>query len=162
MCYSEIVSRWKIIPTNAIFTDVPSCPGVYAIYKGNELVYVGQTSNLRKRLTTHRCSARGGNTRRLTAIDCLGTTALWFKVRPCDHRFGEWLSLEYRLLRRLRPKLNRTVDVGAEESSHSLTTTRCKVVQADVPLDNEQKCVMTDTENTISDVVLDYDKWVAA
>ncbi len=71
-------------------------PGVYAIYHDNELVYIGQSEVLRQRLIHH------------DKLSDLTPHLVKAKVRVCSRRSGEWLSLEFKLIRRLKPRLNRT------------------------------------------------------
>lgn len=86
-----MASAWKVTPFSHL-ACLPNTPAVYAIYHGDELVYIGQTAHLRERL---RCHRRDG-------LLCDGAR---LKVRQCRRR-GEWLMREYRLIERLQPRLN--------------------------------------------------------
>lgn len=66
--------------------------GVYALYLGKELVYVGHTGSFYVRLTTHR---------RRIPFDAV-------KVAPMTDK-RERQALERKLLFRLRPRYNRTL-----------------------------------------------------
>lgn len=80
---------------------VPVCPACYAIYVDDELAYVGQTSDLRKRLLSHGLWVPRGE----DFVFKWGGTRIEVKARLPD-RFGDWVMREARLLRRLKPRLN--------------------------------------------------------
>ncbi len=63
-------------------------PGVYAMYRGGKLVYIGMNVNVLQRLRQH-CHTWEG-----------------LKVRYCDQRIVTWPKIEARLIRRLRPPRN--------------------------------------------------------
>jgi hypothetical protein len=86
---------------------LPQLPAVYAIYFDGELVYIGQTSNLRGRFKSH--NVRHGYARNFhTPWGSLpGTAAITAKAKP-SRRYGDWAMIELRLIRRLRPRLNGT------------------------------------------------------
>ncbi len=74
-------------------------PGVYAIYADGKLAYIGKSVNVRKRLCEH--GIRGNKGR------CLfGTFEIGLKVKY-SKRYGDWAMWELRLLRRLKPSLNK-------------------------------------------------------
>ena len=85
---------------------LPQLPAVYAIYLDKELVYIGQTTNLRKRFRNYRLRWGYGN----------GLLTPWYKMTVrCDDvsvkarfatRYGDWAMREQRLIRRLQPKFN--------------------------------------------------------
>jgi len=84
--------------TKATRGSIPNMPGCYAIYRGRTLVYIGSTQNLNARLENHwRDSKRWGVT---------PNTPLTIKVRV-SRKAGDWLMIEYRLIKRLRPEVNR-------------------------------------------------------
>jgi hypothetical protein len=70
-------------------------PGVYALYVHGRLLYIGSSRNLKTRLTGdhHHVSLFPVEDRML-------------KVRYCRPRSFDWLSLEARLIYRLRPARN--------------------------------------------------------
>src|ERR1035441_5611701 len=79
---------------------VPESPGVYAIYSGASVIYIGQSVNMRHRLSDHYRemlseSASRFDNYRLKSV----------KFRPCK-KLEEWLSLELKLIHRLSPALN--------------------------------------------------------
>jgi excinuclease UvrABC nuclease subunit len=87
--------------------DIPPAPGVYAFVRAGRVVYVGQSTNLRKRLASYAYRWSEGRWRIDPRIDgCV------VKVSR-SRRYGDWLMREARLIRRLRPKYN----VAGKESA---------------------------------------------
>lgn len=93
------MSRWVTLQKPWI---VPSKPGVYAVYGDGELIYIGQSSDLRERLRRHNIRPSYGR----------GTHSPWgdfdsmhVKVRV-GGKFGEWAMVEIRLIHRIRPRFN--------------------------------------------------------
>jgi excinuclease UvrABC nuclease subunit len=79
--------------------DVPYVPGVYVVYGKNRRVqYVGSSVNLHLRLYAHKQSHSSVG-KLVNDRNCP------VKYRPCV-RFGDWLMVELRLIKRLRPPLN--------------------------------------------------------
>lgn len=99
------MSRWTTYNYDLI-SKVPNKSGVYVIFYGEEAVYVGQSENLRKRLRYH--EYLGPSVREGSIV----------KVRLCP-KLGEWRMIEFRLLRRLRPRLNRKHVVGAGKDKYT-------------------------------------------
>lgn len=102
--------RWVMFDPIGGF-DMPSAPAVYAVYFGPELVYIGQTSDLRARFSQHKFSrGPGGDTHTpWGALD----TAIQVKVKAkISRRYGDWAMIELRLLRKLRPRLNSQFSIG--------------------------------------------------
>jgi len=89
---------------------LPASGGCYAISFGGQLMYIGQTYNLRQRLRSHRIAWRYITVPRSELI----VTSRWgifptpagVKVR-FSRRYGDSLMYEARLIRRLCPVLNR-------------------------------------------------------
>lgn len=94
--YSELEGtpfrRWHVLKIDCHLPNAPCC---YALYVFGELIYIGSTDNIRKRMSGHRSDH-----------------SEWFgfpvvlKVR-FPKRFGEWAMTEIRLIRRLKPRLNK-------------------------------------------------------
>lgn len=87
------------------FDQLPAAPGVYAVYANDKLVYIGSAGNIKVRLRSHEFTKRrhgGYHWRRGYA------KKLRLKCRE-ERVFGEALMAEARLIRRLRPPLNRRV-----------------------------------------------------
>lgn len=84
-------------------------PGCYAIYLDGVLAYIGSSENLYVRLLIHRAKFKLGiPDKRLVPVihTQFGTCSkVAIKVR-LSSRFGEWLMVEARLIRRLKPSGN--------------------------------------------------------
>lgn len=72
--------------------DAPTTPGVYAFYENGKVVYVGSSVNVSRRIRQH-----------LLSYERFRHYAM--KVRP-SRRYGDWLMIELRLIKRLNPLLN--------------------------------------------------------
>ena len=85
---------------------MPAAAGVYAIYIGGELVYVGQSVDVQNRFHGHNL--------RFGYSPCILTpwgeypinTPITVKVK-LSRRRGDWAMWEIRLIHRLRPIFNR-------------------------------------------------------
>ena len=97
-------SAWNRINLASIDHRVPLGPACYAIYADGELVYIGQTHNLRKRLDAHGCVVARYSNSFATAWGIFRGVVV--KYRRID-RHGDWAMHELRLIRRLRPRGNR-------------------------------------------------------
>ena len=80
--YSAVKRRWPALPR---------CPGIYAIYDGASLLYIGSSVDLLKRLRAHGNSGRWPDAARI-------------KFSPMGSR---WVERERRLVARLRPSGNK-------------------------------------------------------
>src|SRR5690242_8942280 len=74
-----------------------SVAGVYAIFQADRLLYIGSSINIRSRIWAHLATAR-----------FIGVKGLSVKYKK-SQRYGDWLMTEARLLKRLRPRLNKVV-----------------------------------------------------
>jgi GIY-YIG catalytic domain len=88
----------------SVHSALPDEPGVYVVYIDGALVYIGSSStSVKTRVHSHGLTVRGyGN-----AITTPWGSAqdLIVKVRSC-RSYGDWLAIEARLIRRLRPPFN--------------------------------------------------------
>lgn len=75
--------------------------GVYAIYFDGDLVYIGSGVNLQGRITAHEWFLRH-------SIDWQTPGRVVIKFRR-SRRYGDWAMIELRLLRRLSPRLNKSM-----------------------------------------------------
>lgn len=98
--YGE-TGRWCRVSAIAEATKSEGC---YALVHHGRVLYLGQTGNIRERLSRHGWK-----------IQELGVSTKWgffegaqIKARA-DRKDGEHLALEWRLLRRLRPEFNSIV-----------------------------------------------------
>ncbi|MGA1478467.1 MAG: exonuclease domain-containing protein [Candidatus Actinomarina sp.] len=81
-------------------TDLPSCAGVY-LFKNNEnYVYIGKSSNLKKRIQSHLSYSRSYKSNKIV----LNSNIL--DVHTCNNEL-EALIIEKRLINLLQPKFNR-------------------------------------------------------
>ena len=98
--------RWTTFdPT--MWLSLPTQPGVYVIYIGGEVVYVGQSANLRNRIQGHKI--RNGYARNIRTPwgefpDDVQVTG----KAKVSRRFGDWAMWELRLIERIRPIFNKT------------------------------------------------------
>lgn len=93
-------SKWvSYDPSVAIFPRKPSC---YVVYLDGALSYVGQTTDLAKRISAHKIKTGYGGT--------FFTKWGEFKSVTIKARFseviGDWAMREIRLIDRLKPSLN--------------------------------------------------------
>lgn len=92
--------------------ELPKEPGCYAFYMDGELVYIGQTQNLRSRLGMH--NVRPGYYGEM--ITPWGTCkSVSLKIKTAI-KYGEWAMRELRLIRRLKPPSNRSGAGGRNRS----------------------------------------------
>ena len=73
------------------------------MYWDGALRYIGSTENLRARIMNHNIRLSYAPSERLTPWGCVEGFSL--KVRP-SRFYGEWATLELRLIRRLKPSAN--------------------------------------------------------
>ncbi len=99
--------NWRTIwPTNRT-PWVPYGPHVYAIYVDGRLIYVGSSADLPNRMCQYAFKATGDGqwscrvrNRRIVAAE------IYLMVKK-SRKYGQWLMDEARLIRRLRPEMNR-------------------------------------------------------
>ena len=95
-------------------TDLPldEVPGVYAIYFLNQIIYIGTSHNLKKRLRHHGFGVpeRFVNDFIRNHERSLGIS---IKMRP-EKVTAKRFELELKLIRRLRPRSNNTDDVQVQ------------------------------------------------
>lgn len=83
--------------------DVAYGPGVYVLYADAQLVYVGMSDRVNVRVGSHMANNAAAPTRALGRV--VGSWTV--KYRP-ERFYGERATLELRLIKRLKPCLNRT------------------------------------------------------
>ncbi len=85
---------------------MPVEPAVYAISIDREIVYVGSTWNLRKRISEHRI--RHGYAKDIITPWGDYPSSVEVVVRASrSRRLGDWVMRELRLIHRLQPRFNR-------------------------------------------------------
>lgn len=80
-----IMTKWQVYNQKK---DLPICCGVYAIYKDENIIYVGVSNNIRKRFSKHEIKDWD-----------------YVKLKPAP-TFGYAHDLEAKLIKKLKPKLN--------------------------------------------------------
>jgi len=125
------MSRWK----SGSFQDLhlhnlpefPVVPGVYVLYLDGVLSYIGSTENLSGRIWTHIRFATYSN----------AIITLWGHFTSCEVKYlptkklGDWLSIEYRLIRRLKPRFNiRHADVPNRPRKKKIAMSRPRIAKA--------------------------------
>lgn len=105
-------SKWKKVEllrlndtTKVDFSSVkiPNSAGCYVVYAHGKPIYVGQTTNLRKRIKSYEFNyARYSNGIHTPWGLC---DDLFLKIRP-SIRYGDWAMIELRLIKRLQPRFN--------------------------------------------------------
>jgi len=93
-------TKWfKYRPMSLTIKPLPGC---YVIYLDGALSYIGQSSNVRKRISNHRLRYGYG----------AGVITPWGQFSDCcikvrySTKYGDWAMRELRLIRKLRPCLN--------------------------------------------------------
>lgn len=93
-------TRWVSFDLgNCIFPRKPAC---YVIYLDGVLSYIGQASDLNKRISSHGIRLGYGNSI-LTKWGSFRSVVV--KARFAD-RMGDWVMREIRLIHRIQPPLN--------------------------------------------------------
>jgi excinuclease UvrABC nuclease subunit len=100
------MSYWQALNVFRNF-DTPAVPGCYVIYFDGVPVYVGQSNNLRSRLSRHNfrhsyaCSVH-------TPWGELPNKVVITAKYKASRRRGDWAMWELRLIHRLKPDFNQT------------------------------------------------------
>lgn len=86
--------------------DLPVVACCYVIYFDGLPLYVGSTNNLRNRFCG-RMSIRNGYAKDIKTPwgDFPNKTKITMKIKPTK-KYGDWLMIEARLIKKLKPKLN--------------------------------------------------------
>lgn len=95
---------WKKVIWNKK-KDFPEISCVYAFYINDELVYIGSTVNLKKRMNGYHFREIGNET--LTPWRRRFGANLKIEVKYKGSKiYGYWLMLEARLIKRIKPRFN--------------------------------------------------------
>lgn len=106
----------KFLKRFQILREVPQTSGVYFVYEGEKLIYIGKASNLRRRLRNHlkgplRVSALRRKIKRYRKIDLeaqitefISRLRFSFKEFQCSEK--ELLEHEASYIERMMPELN--------------------------------------------------------
>lgn len=96
------MSNWQLYDYELDGLRIPAAGGVYAIYGDGELIYIGESDSVKRRLSSHQIRYSYSN----YIITPWGNfQSVKIKVRRCL-RFAEWAMIERRLIRRLKPSGN--------------------------------------------------------
>lgn len=90
---------------SAFYGRIPKAACAYAIYLNGALSYIGSTENLRSRCRQHgidQSPPRYSNVIPTPWGSFLNVVIKYRKYR----QYGDWLAIEARLIRRLRPRFN--------------------------------------------------------
>jgi len=96
--------RWKRAMLPEHEHHIPRKPGCYAAYLDGILVYVGSTQNLHSRILNYAVSVRRQTGLCQTPWGSAQIVGIKFQE---TRKYGDWLMLEARLIRRLRPTANK-------------------------------------------------------
>ena len=105
MKHTAPTGRWTRIDYLESRMKLPTVECCYVVYFGGQLKYIGSTNNLRNGLSGHAFRFSYGK----SFITPWGEFPLPLKVeikfKP-SRRYGDWLMLEARLIKRLLPAFN--------------------------------------------------------
>jgi excinuclease UvrABC nuclease subunit len=87
-------------------SKIPIVSCCYAIYFDGEMVYIGSTNNLRNRFSGHAFRYGYGKNIITPFQEVPYDTKITIKYKPIK-KYGYWLMLEARLIRRLQPLFNK-------------------------------------------------------
>lgn len=107
-----MASRWRTLSLGGVAVSGPRHPGVYVVYLGGKLVYVGSSWSLAERFPYHKMRCVEG----VWCTPWGGSVNLTVKYKK-PARFGDWLMDEVRLIRRLKPSGNKRVMTAMRDPS---------------------------------------------
>ena len=91
--FSDVASRYS----------VKNLPGVYVVYGDKGLIYVGQSTDVKKRMACH--SINYANYTDFIETPWGRFRSVFVKIKY-TRRYGDWAMLELRLIKRLQPPFN--------------------------------------------------------
>jgi hypothetical protein len=97
---------WRVIYPYRVTPWVPAGPHVYAIYLDGELAYIGSSQDLSARFGLYKFRQAGEGWSCCIRGEVFQAGEIAVKIKLC-RKYGSWLMAEARLIRRLRPRLNR-------------------------------------------------------
>jgi hypothetical protein len=98
--------KWVTYPLLAGPGSLPKIPGTYAVYFGDELVYIGSSVDIANRFSEHKFRHGYGKEIITPWEDLPLYTPLSLKVKRSVRR-GDWAMWEIRLIHKLKPRHNR-------------------------------------------------------
>lgn len=103
-------TSWKVCvidrSSDLPFHGLPAKPGVYVIYSGKRIVYIGSSKNINNRLKDHVYQKDRGNAHYARASRDISTLDVMVVKYKLSKKHGDWLMFEARLINRLRPPWN--------------------------------------------------------
>lgn len=106
------MSKWKSFSAKLSSNAwAPECPGVYAFFFGDDLIYIGMSGNIKARMRSHRIANICGPNMFDGYVETPWANLPWSegrfkaKYRECSD-YSSALFLETRLIHRLSPKFN--------------------------------------------------------
>jgi excinuclease UvrABC nuclease subunit len=99
-------SRWIQIQLMPRDENLPRVSACYAVYFNGVLQYIGSTVDLRNRFSEHAFRYGYARCMRTPWGDVDAETVVTVKYRP-SRKYGDWLMVEARLIRRLQPAYNK-------------------------------------------------------
>jgi len=98
--------RWKRHNFNNFesWQTIPSSPGCYVVYGDGQVIYVGESTDLRRRIVSNH-EIRFARYTNFIESPWGKFTDLYVKVRE-SVRYGDWAMIELRLIKRLQPPHN--------------------------------------------------------
>jgi len=105
--------KWITCDPSLAFT-IPALPACYVVYLDGEIKYIGQSTNVRKRLQNYniRCGYGGGY---ITPWGYFDNVRVKIKIST---KYGDWAMRELRLINRLQPPLNCVGSVKRRQSTN--------------------------------------------
>lgn len=98
--------NWRLYRLFPVQDELPRKAGCYAIYLDGQLVYIGQSNDIRNRFSEHKIRYCYSKEVATPWGDFPDTSIITVKVKE-SRRLGDWAMWEIRLIRRLRPVFNR-------------------------------------------------------
>lgn len=100
----EQAGRWtRFNPYNK--KTLPDCAGVYVIYRGRRIIYIGSSTRMRHRWSAHCLDACPAMYHMKAAKPWPLFDSLSGKY-SLSRRLGDWAMREIRLISRIKPKMN--------------------------------------------------------
>jgi excinuclease UvrABC nuclease subunit len=96
------MSKWTTYSLDDL-THIPKVAGCYAVYCNKKLIYVGQSTNVNKRIASYEFNyTRYSDSIHTPWGIC---KSLMIKIRK-SVKYGDWAMIELRLIKRLKPRFN--------------------------------------------------------
>lgn len=97
------MDRWIVLDLMRPWPQLKPIGGCYVVISEDRVIYVGQSSDIRKRLANHDIHPSYGSSW-ITPWGAFNDLVVKLKY---PRRYGAWAMIELRLIRRLRPTFNK-------------------------------------------------------